>query len=135
MIMPAITIFETPQIVVWYHPDTKIIHHQMRRYTHGKDFRDALMVGMEAMKTYRANKWLSDDHKLPLLAPEDQRWGTEVWRPLILKAGWKYWAIVKPKHLLAGMRMEKLAEEYTALGVAVRLFEDPNEAMKWLVSK
>jgi hypothetical protein len=135
LVMPAITIFATAQITIWYHPDTRIIHHQMHQYTHGKDFRDALMVGLEAMKRYRAHKWLSDDRKMPVMTPEDQQWGTEVWQPLILKAGWKYWAVVRPKHTLAAMRMEKLAEKYTMLGVTVKLFDEPDEAMRWLVSK
>jgi hypothetical protein len=135
LVMPAITIFDTAQITIWYHPDTRIIHHQMHQYTHGKDFRDALMVGLEAMKRYRAHKWFSDDRKMPVMTPEDQQWGTEVWQPLILKAGWKYWAVVRPKHTLAAMRMEKLAEKYTMLGVTVKLFDEPDEAMRWLVSR
>jgi len=131
----AITIFETPQITIWYHPDTKIVHHQMHQYTHGKDFRDALMVGMDAMRRHRATKWLSDDRKNPAMTAEDQQWGTEVWQPLVMKAGWKYWAVCPSKHALGQMRMEKLAEKYSALGVTVKFFEDPDEAMKWLVSR
>lgn len=133
--MPAITIFETPQITIWYYPDTKIIHHRMHQYTHGKDFRDALMAGLEAMRRYRAYKWLSDDRRMPVLTAEDQQWGTEVWQPLVMKAGWKFWAVVLPKAVLGSMRMEKLAEKYSKLGVTVQSFEDLDEAMKWLVSR
>ncbi len=68
MIMPAITIFETPQIVVWYHPDTKIIHHQMRRYTHGKDFRDALMLATHWL--HGSDVFVTLDRKLTRRAAE-----------------------------------------------------------------
>jgi hypothetical protein len=36
--MSKITIFDTDQITVWYHTDTKIAHHEMHKYTHGQVF-------------------------------------------------------------------------------------------------
>jgi hypothetical protein len=35
-----------------------------------------------------------------------------VWQPKILKAGWKYWAIVLPEQALGQMRMSVMAMEY-----------------------
>ena len=133
--MSPITIYESDQVTVWYHPDEKIIHHQMHQYTHGEDFRKALMAGMEAMKQNSAQKWLSDDRNNPVLHPEDQHWATDVWQPLVITAGWKYWAIVQPLHSLAKLRMHNLAEEYAALGVTVELFSDPDKALAWLKSQ
>lgn len=133
--MAAITILETNQITVWYHSDTRIIHHVMHQYTHGQAFRDALMAGADAMKKYRAYKWLSDDRHNPVLGPEDQKWGIEIWEPEVLKAGWRYWAIVQPERAIAKLRMTKLAERYSEKGVTVQLFTDPEEAMKWLESQ
>ena len=133
--MSAITVYENEQVTVWYHPDQKIIHHQMHQYTHGQAFRDALLAGLEAMKKYQADKWLSDDRLNIVLNPEDQQWSEGVWRPLAIAAGWKYWAIVQPEHLFAKLRMEKLAEVNSQLGVTVQFFSDPEEAMKWLESR
>ena len=133
--MPPITILDTPQITVWYYPESKIVHHQMHQYTHGKDFRDALTAGVEAMKKHGAKKWLSDDRKNPVLTPEDQQWGQEVWAPQVIKAGWKYWAIVLPERVLAKFRMEERAERYSKMGVTVKTFTDPDEAMRWLKSQ
>jgi hypothetical protein len=133
--MPPIAVFETPQITVWYHPDAKIIHHEMHQYTHGKDFRDALMAGVEAMKKYGANKWLSDDRKNPVFGPEDQEWARDVWSPAVIKAGWKYWALVEPERALARIRMEERVERYAKLGVTVKVFHDADEALSWLKSQ
>lgn len=130
--MPTITIYEDEQITVLYHPEKKIIHHQMHEHTHGSSFRTALMAGADAMKKYQVKKWLSDDRKNPVLRPEDQQWGIDVWQPKIIEAGWKYWAIIQPEYTLAKMRMEKLAEMYAKLGVTVQMFSDPDEAMSWL---
>lgn len=130
--MPAITIFEDEQISLWYYPETKIIHHQMHEYTHGRSFRTALMAGADAMKKYQAQKWLSDDRNNPVLRPDDQQWGIDVWTPKIIAAGWKYWAIVQPEYMAAKLRMGKLAEMYSKLGVTVEFFSAPEEAMAWL---
>jgi hypothetical protein len=133
--MPPLAILETPQITVWYYADSKIVHHQMHQYTHGKDFRDALMAGVEAMRKYGAKKWLSDDRKTPLLDPDDQAWAREVWQPAVVAAGWKYWAIVEPERALARIRLEERAERYSKLGVTVKVFHDPDEALRWLKSQ
>lgn len=130
-----IVIADNEQITVWYYPDKKIIHHKMHKYTHHENFREALMAGAEAMEKYKACKWLSDDRNNPVLNPEDQEWGIKVWQPKVLKAGWKYWAIVTPERIVAKLRMQKLAEMYSNLGVTVQLFTDLDEAMKWLESQ
>jgi hypothetical protein len=133
--MPPTVVLENEQITIWYHPETKIVHHQMHQYTHGQAFRDALTAGAEAMKKHRATKWLSDDRKNPVLTADDQKWATDYWQPQVIKAGWKYWAIVQPERLLAKARMDLLAEKFTKLGVEVKMFGDPQEAMKWLTSR
>jgi len=133
--MSDIILCENDQVTSWYHPDKKIIHHQMHKYTHGQVLRDALMAGAEAMGKYRAQKWLSDDRLNPVLNPDDQQWLIEVWQPIVLKSGWKFWAIVEPENLINKIRMEKMAEIYSKLGVTVQEFSNPDEAMKWLASQ
>ena len=133
--MPPIIILDTPQITVQYHPEGKIIHHEMHDYTHGKDLRDGLMAGVEAMKKYGATKWLSDDRKNVVLNLDDRQWGEDVWLPAVIEAGWKYWALVEPEKALARARMEERAEVFKKRGVTVRSSTDPDEAMKWLKSQ
>ena len=120
--MSTITVYEDEQVTVWYHPEQKIIHHQMHTTAHGQVFRDALMAGLETMK------WLSDDRLNMVFNQKDQQWTAEVWRPAVIAAGWKYWAIVQPESYVAETRMKMLAEVDSKLGVTVRLFSDPDEA-------
>jgi hypothetical protein len=133
--MPPVVVLDTKQITVRYYPESKIIHHEMHEYTHGKDFRDALMAGVEAMKRYGADKWLSDDRKNPVLNSDDRQWGEDVWAPQVLKAGWKYWAIVQPEKALARVRMEERGEAFAKRGVTVEFFSEPGEALRWLTSR
>lgn len=133
--MPKDTILENEQITVWYHPDKKIIHHQMHQFTFGSNFQEGLMAGLETLKKHKAQKWLSDDRKNPVLRKEDLAWGEANWITPMLQAGWKYWAIVQPEKVIAQMNMEKLAEAYAARGVATKIFTDPDEALKWLETR
>ena len=133
--MPAITIYDSPAVTVWYHTDKRIVHHQIRKFVHGKEFQAFLMAGTEALARYQAQKWLSDDRGNTVLSQDDQRWGQAVWFPQTARAGWKYWAIVTPEKVLARLTMEKLTKEYGAAGVTAKFFSDPDEAMKWLESQ
>ena len=133
--MPPIILYDSPQITVRFYPDTKIVHHEMHGHAHGQDFNDALTAGAEAMKKYKGSKWLSDDRELPVLSPQDRQWGDDVWAPEVLKAGFKYWAIVQPAKALARIRLEERGQVWTKRGVTVEYFSDPDEALRWLKSQ
>jgi hypothetical protein len=133
--MPPIVISQSPQITVLYHPEGRIIHHEVHANLRGTEYRDALTAGMEAMKKYGAKKWLSDDRKNAVFSPDDLTWSRDVWGPEVIKAGWKYWAIVMPARPLARIRMEEGAEVMPTVGVTTKIFDDPTEAMKWLRSQ
>jgi hypothetical protein len=132
--MSTVTILDTPQITMWYHPEKKIVHHQMHKYTFGPTFRDALMKGVEIMQKNRARKWLSDDRLNPVLKPEDNEWAISDWAPKVIAVGWKYWAIVLPESVINKMRMENNAKVFAEKGVTVQFFQDPDEALEWLES-
>jgi hypothetical protein len=132
--VPKIAVYENAAVTVWYHTDKKIVHHQIHKFVTGADFRAFLTAGRQALEKYGAQKWLSDDRGNTVLAQDDQRWGHDVWFPEMVKAGWKYWAIVRPEKVLARLTMENLTREYGAAGVTAKFFDDPNEALKWLDS-
>jgi hypothetical protein len=130
--MAEIILLDNDQITLKVYPESHMIHHEMHKYTHDETFREAMMVGVDAMKKYRATKWLSDDRSNPVRNPGDQEWTVKIWRPEVLKAGWKYWAIVQPEAVVAKLRMEKSAKDLSELGVTVKIFTDPQEARRWL---
>jgi hypothetical protein len=133
--MPSIKIEESAFATLWYHPDKKIVHHQFHKFISGDKFRSFLMKGTETMRKNKANKWLSDDRKNPVLKSEDLAWGQTTWFPETLFVGWKYWAIVKPEFVLAQMSMEDLVKTYSQAGIIAQFFSNPDEAMKWLESQ
>jgi hypothetical protein len=132
--MAAEVLYDSEMATMWYHTDKKIIHHQIHKFIFGEEFHKLLLTGTDAMAKNHAQKWLSDDRTNTVVTKEDMDWGAVNWFPQTVQAGWKYWAIVQPEKTIAQMNMEKLAQEYAAMGVTAKFFSDPDAAMKWLES-
>ena len=68
--MPAVTApvpaLNTPNFSLYYHPDDRIVHHEIRRFVTGQDFRDLLMAGAGPASTALAGPLV---RRLPPIAP------------------------------------------------------------------
>jgi hypothetical protein len=133
--MSKITVLDNEYITLWYYPEKKIIHHKFHKYIFGEVFREGLNTGWEVMKKYKAQKWLSDDRNNSALAQEDVVWSKTDWFPRVMQAGWKYWALVQPEKVIGQTNMDRIVKEYSEKGLTVKIFSDPDEAMKWLESQ
>src|SRR5215204_4145357 len=109
-----VTIVQSPAVTLWYHPDKKIIHHQIHKFVTGSEFRGFLLAGTEVLRKHLARKWLSDDRANMVLGKADMEWSETEWAPQTARAGWRYWAIVKPEKVLATVAMERLVTKYKA---------------------
>jgi hypothetical protein len=127
-----IELMNNEHVALWYHPDVKVIHHQIHGFVPSQVFRELLTRGAEALEEHQAQKWLSDDTKSSPIRPEDYHWGDTVWAPRVIAAGFKYWAIVLPDKAVAQIQMQRFCEEYRARGVTVELFERDDRALAWL---
>ncbi|HRF47642.1 MAG TPA: hypothetical protein PLC98_08465 [Anaerolineales bacterium] len=128
----VVTVVDKPSFIMWYYPDKKIVHHQIRKFSFGQEFRDFLLAGTEQIRKNKATKWLSDDRSNTALAKEDLDWAKTNWTPQTLQAGWKHWAIVQPASVLGKMAMDRVVKDYRDAGLNARFFSDVDEAMKWL---
>jgi hypothetical protein len=126
------SLIDNDSVALWYHPGKKIVHHEFRKFVHGKEFRDVLEKGLEAFRQYGACKWLSDDRGNGPISPADAEWARNDWAPRVISAGWKYWAVVLPEGVLGQMNMKRWIDEYGQQGVAAQAFSDPAVAMTWL---
>lgn len=130
--MVPITILDNEFVTLWYHPDTKIVHHQFHKFLHGQPFRDALNAGLEVLRKYGAQKWLSDDRHNMALPQKDLAWARTDWFPRVQAAGWKYWAVVQPENALGELNVQRAVKASAEQGVIVKFFSDPAEALIWL---
>jgi len=129
------TVLDTPQVSLWYYPEDRIVHHQIKQFISGQPFREFLLAGTRLFELHRAEKWLSDDRKCPVVRPEDIDWGDAEWFPRTAAAGWKYWAIVRPQKLVGQAVVKELSEKYARQGVTSQWFEDPADALWWLQTR
>ena len=120
---------------LWYYPDNKIIHHKLKKFIYGENFKNLLITGTEYFEKKGCKKWLSDDRNSSALRKADLDWGEDNWKQRILKAGWKYWAIMMPDLEVGKMTMKALINDFRELGVTVELFNDVELAYKWLAEQ
>jgi hypothetical protein len=103
-------------------------------FIHGEELRAAFNAGYEQLKKYRGTKWLSDNRGLPTYKAEDIEWINTDWFPRMLKAGWKYWALVEPKTNVGLLVMKKF-QFYVDQGIELEVFTTVEEALEWLKTR
>lgn len=128
----ATTIIDNDVCSLRYYRHTKIVHHELRKFIQGEQLREVLEKGLEIFKQHGAFKWLSDDRGNGPLKPADEEWALKIWAPRVMKAGWKFWAVVLPEKVLGQMNMRRWIQAYSDQGVTAAAFTDPEEAMVWL---
>jgi hypothetical protein len=132
--MQKITILDTEYATLWYHPEKKIVHHSFHKFIYDQEFQAILNTGLETMKKYGAQKWLSDDRNNSALPTKDLEWAQNDWFPRVKASGWQFWAIVMPQKVVGQMNMKRFIDAYSQQGLTVRVFTDPDEALHWLES-
>jgi hypothetical protein len=117
---------------VWYYADENIIHHKFHKFTYGETFQKVLMTGLKYFEEKGCKKWLSDDRNNSALRKSDIEWGDKNWKPRMMNAGWKLWALMMPDKVVGQMTLRPLIEEYSKFGVIVKIFDDEDKAFEWL---
>ena len=128
-------ILQTDHVALWYYRELRIVHHQMVQAPSSEAFRELLSAGAETLERFSAIKWLSDDRGNTLLRPKDEKWADSEWLPRVLKAGFKFWAIVLPKAAIGKLNMRRLANEHVRRGIVSRIETSPYTAFEWLKSQ
>ncbi len=125
-------ILQNEHITLWYYPDLAIVHHQMVQAPSSQEFRELLDKGASTLERYRAVKWMSDDRGNTLLRPDDEAWAQKEWLPRVLRAGFKFWAIVLPAAAIGKLNMQRLANDHLRYGIQSRIESMPGPAFDWL---
>jgi hypothetical protein len=126
-----ITLLNNEFVKLVYYPETKILSHTLKTKVVGAILRELFNTGHQAMVTYEATKWLSDDRNFPVLSISDERWAQTDWFPRVRDAGWKHWALVRNNANQTAKAA--LTKGYATLGINAQLFSDVEQAMQWLI--
>ena len=131
--MSTMTIIDNEFATLKYYPETKIVHHVFHKPIFGAAFREVLDEGIELLKKYGAQKWLSDDRQNMALPPDDSEWAKIDWFSRAAEAGWKYWALVVPPYdLMAQQNYNEFIDNVFEQGVRTMVFTEPESALAWL---
>jgi hypothetical protein len=131
-----ITLIENEYACLWYHPDTRIVHHKFLQPIADEPFRNVLLTGLRQLREHGAQKWLSDDRNNSILSAEDSAWSQDYWLPFAIESGWKYWAILLPTDARGKINMQRMAEFVASKHrIGVELFSEPDTAWQWLLQQ
>lgn len=125
-------ILDDGKIRIWYYEEFKIVHFKFTGLAYGQDIRDGFNKGLEIVKERNVIKWLSDKGETPTFSKSDFEWSNTEWRPKMIEAGWKYWAIVEPDKASSKMLFDKIFQIYADLNVTVQMFDNFDAAFNWL---
>lgn len=129
------TLINNEYAYLWYYPEFKIVYHRMNKFTSGKDLRHILSAGLVKFQEEGCSKWLSDDRENIVITEEDGIWVASNWTEQMMEAGWKYWALLIPSTAIAKISYKKAIDLYSSLGISVQLFDQPNDALNWLINQ
>ncbi len=130
--MSEIIVFDNEFITIRYLPEKKCIYHTVHQPISGQPLRDGLLTGYEALQHYGLAKWVSDDRKNGPMSEEDREWGSVNINQRSIEAGWKYWALVVPKEVVAAGAMIPTMEAMHKLGLRMAVFSEVEAAFEWL---
>ena len=138
--MAEIIIEDNDFVTLWFHTDGGIVHHKVKPVNppysqHYRTlFRSTLMKGVALLRERGAIKWLSEDTDSIEIPPKDVAWGQEEWAPKAIISGWRYWAMVIPKDMMAKMNSGNIGRRLSSRGVTLNVYSSVVEAFDWLRS-
>jgi hypothetical protein len=127
-----IVVLDNDAAVIWVYPEKQIIHHKFKKFVYGDAFKEIMLKAADAFRQNKCTKWLSDDRENGALRPVDRDWAYQEWGSLVVKSGWKHWALLPPKMTAGQMNMRQISGQYMKLGINFKGFTDPDEALRWL---
>ncbi|HTG56027.1 MAG TPA: hypothetical protein VL943_07165 [Niabella sp.] len=107
-------------IVTWNLPPTS------------KEFRDGMMVMLDAMKHFKAGRMVSDVVNLGALLEEDQTWAATEWRALAVPAGHSKVAFILSDDVFTTMSMDDMLSKADK-DVSSAYFNRMEDAIRWVV--
>lgn len=99
------------------------------------EFRQGMNNIIEAMKTHKTGRLMSDTAQIGALDPEDQEWSSSVWLEKAIKeANYSHFAVIVSSDVFAQMSVEDtLLTVQASSTVQIQYFESKEIASQWLM--
>jgi hypothetical protein len=119
-------------MTVNYDERLRAVRHSMHGHVYGSALQEGMNAGLALLEQHGASRWLSDDRLNGPISSDDMRWLSEDWEPRAVRAGWRFWALVRPTQVLGQMNMRRNVDRVAKVGVLAKVFDDLAEAEAWL---
>lgn len=110
----------------------KVLVKTIKSFIRDQELRDFFNAGYEQVKKQNGKKWLSNNANLIVYKADDIDWINEDWLPRMLKAGWKYWAVIEPTKATGNVSMMSFLEFYKKQGITLKIFHTMEDAVAWI---
>lgn len=128
------TYLDTPYLSIRWRSIPQILYAEWKGFATSAEFRDALLIGIRAIREHKVVGYVSDARKSKVVLPEDERWAREVWLPKAVAAGLKRMAIVTASAGLGKMAFEDAATAMDSHGLSMRTFGSVEIATTWALT-
>jgi len=115
-------------------PDGKILVKTIKGFIYGEELKGLFNSGYDQVVKGGGVKWLSDNRNLKPYRQEDVTWINQDFLPRMLKAGWKYWAVIEPDNVLGNLSMKNFLDFYQQQGITLKIFNNKVDALAWIKS-
>lgn len=130
-----VVLHDSALIKIEYLPEKKLIYHITNRPVTDADvpeWKIALNKGSQTLRDQKISKWLSDDRNNGPIPQAIIDWGATDFTSRTIDNGWKYWANVVPKDLIAAGTYVPLIQQFYDMGLRMQVFSSSDEALEWL---
>lgn len=124
--------FDTDYITIRYHTAHHILVVKWILPPTSKEFRNGMMVILEAMKHFKAGRMVSDVINLGAILEEDQVWAATEWRALAVPAGYSKVAFILSDDVFTNMSMDDMLSKADK-DVSSAYFNRMEDAIRWVI--
>lgn len=125
-------IHQSPKAKIEWFEEGSFVRKTFNGFIMGEEMQNAFMAGLEVLKQYEGQKWLSDNRYVKLYRPEDAEWINQVWFVEAKKAGWQYWAVLEPEDIFGQQSLRPFIVAFAQQGITLKVFHQMEEAIEWL---
>jgi signal transduction histidine kinase len=123
---------ENDAVQLYYDGNLKITVIVWKRHVTSKEYRNAFTVVFNSLKIYKTPGWISDVRKQGPVSVEDQSWALQTLAREAIENGLKQIATIGFDETQPSGYYEMIKKTAAEHGVQYRVFNTPEEAMKWM---
>lgn len=112
----------------------QILYAEWKGYATSQEFREALLVGLGAIRERHVLGYVSDARRMKVFAADDQKWVMDVWLPQALAAGLKRMAMVTADAGMGKVTIEEVVKDVDRHGLSMRSFPSVATATTWALT-